>query len=75
MASRQGARDVHPNYAAYNKIKNQPDLPHNATLKLLTMLLHTLQEFDYNLTRRSDQHLALTALFGVCDCLQTIGED
>mmetsp|Transcript_11885 Transcript_11885/g.25326 ORF Transcript_11885/g.25326 Transcript_11885/m.25326 type:complete len:150 (+) Transcript_11885:155-604(+) len=41
----------------------------------ISVLLHALQELDNNLTRGSDKYLALTALFGVCDCLQTIGEN
>jgi len=43
--------------------------------ELLTILLHALQEFDNDLARGPDQYLALAALFGVCDCLQTIGEN
>lgn len=38
------------------------------------MDLHTLQELDNDLTAGSDQNLTLSALFGVCDCLETIGE-
>lgn len=41
----------------------------------LTVLLHALQKLDDDFTRGSDQHLTLSALFSVCDCLQTIRED
>lgn len=41
--------------------------------KKLTMLLHTLKEFNDNLGGRSDKNLSPTALFGVGNCLETIG--
>jgi len=39
------------------------------------VLLHALQELDNDFTRGTDEYLTFAALFGVGDCLQTIGED
>lgn len=46
---------------------------YSITMPVLTMDLHTLQKLDNDLTARSDQNLTLSSLFGVGDCLQTIG--
>ena len=46
---------------------------YSTTMPVLTMDLHTLQKLDNDLTARSDQNLTLSSLFGVGDCLQTIG--
>ena len=46
---------------------------YSITMSELTMDLHTLQKLDNDLTARSDQNLTLSSLFGVGDCLQTIG--
>ncbi len=37
----------------------------------LTVLLHALQKLHNNLTGRSDQDLALAALFSISDCVVT----
>lgn len=39
------------------------------------MSLHDAQEFDDDLRARSDEHLALAALFGVVDGVERIIED
>ena len=42
--------------------------------KKRTVDLHTLKELDDNLWWRSDKHLSATALLGIWDSLETIGE-
>ena len=41
----------------------------------VAVCLHAEQELDNHLGRRPDQDLSATTLFGVGDCLQTIGEN
>ena len=41
---------------------------------LRTVFLHLLKELNDNLGRRSDQNLSASTLFGIRDCLETIGK-
>ena len=49
--------------------------PRNRNEMKLTSILHASEELDNNLGWRSDHNLSSSTLFGVVDCLKTIGEN
>ncbi|KAH3658684.1 hypothetical protein OGATHE_006408 [Ogataea polymorpha] len=43
--------------------------------KVLTMLLHNLEELDDDFRRRSDKNLSLSSLFSVVDGVESVGQN